>query len=154
MKKVFASVVILTFIWAGAAFAETSIKAEVDKTALTTDEVLTYKVTVISSEKNLPKPQLPEVKGFSVVSQAQSSSLKLAQAQAKSVLSYVFFLLPVEAGDLVIGPASINMGDNIYSTDSFSIKVSRGKNPPKAAPDTRPEPALPESANELPQYNL
>lgn len=148
MKRVIAALIIV-FGLAAAAFAETSIKAEVDKASLTTDNILNYKLTVTSSEKQIPLPQLPDFKGFSIVTQAQSSSINFTKGRAKTVFSFIFILLPVEAGDITIGPASIKVDGNTYSTDAFKIKVSQGQ----VAPDAH-SPAPPMPASGLPQYSL
>lgn len=151
MKRVIV-VLIIVFGLAAAAFAETSMKAEVDKTILTTDNILNYKLTVTSSDKQIPLPQLPDFKGFRIITQAQSSSVNFTNGRAKTVFSFIFILLPVEAGDSVIGAASIKVGGDTYSTDTFKIKVSQGKPLPQAAPDAQPAPRMP--ASDLPQYSL
>lgn len=147
MKKIIAAL-ILVFGLTGIAFAETSIKAGVDKAELTTDNILNYKLTVTSSEKQVPLPQLPDFKGFRIVTQAQSSAINFSNGEAKTIFSFIFILFPVETGELVIGPASIKVAGETYSTDSFKIKASQGK----AAPDTQPAPDMPASG--LPQYSL
>ncbi|MFH1640636.1 MAG: hypothetical protein ABIA66_01595, partial [Candidatus Omnitrophota bacterium] len=55
--------------------AETNIKAEVDKSAITTDETIVYKLTITSSEKNIPQPTFPQFNEFIVLSQAQTSEI-------------------------------------------------------------------------------
>ena len=70
MKKVIILSVIFTSLFIAEAFAQTSIKAEVDKTIVTTDDAITYKLIITSSEENIPKPQLPRFTGFKIISSA------------------------------------------------------------------------------------
>ncbi|MBM3255811.1 MAG: protein BatD [Candidatus Omnitrophica bacterium] len=138
MKKIFLFSMFLVFVFLKAALAQTEIKAEVDKNSLTTDEVLTYKVVVTSSEKELPAPDFPEFRGFEVVSQARSSTVSFVKAGAKSILVYAFILLPIDKGRIEIPPSSIKVKGEEYLSPSFEIEVM---------------PQLPDQANQ-PRVNL
>lgn len=130
------------------AFADTSIKAEIDKTSLTTGEALTYKVTIESSEKNIPRPELPKFNGFIIVSQSQSSSFSFAGDKIKSELSYIYILTPTDAGTFKIEPSVIKLGDKSYPSEEFEIQVKQGKSAPQKKPENRaplPEDLLRES---------
>ena len=128
------------------AYAETSIKAEVDKTSITTDETLTYKIIITSSEKRMPEPQIPKFEGFSVISQAQSSTISFVQAGIKTILVYAFILAPTDKGKFKIRPSTIKIKNKTYSSDAFEIEVTQGKSKPK--PPSEQKPSLPK---ELPQ---
>lgn len=113
-------------IFTSGAFAEiptTSIKAEASKTKITTDDSLTYKIIISSNEKRLPVPGVPKFAGFTVVSQAQSSNLSLAQGELKTTLVYAFVLVPNHIGKFNIPPASIKIGDQVHSSASIEIEV-------------------------------
>lgn len=129
------------------AFAEFSFKAEVDKTSISTDETLNYKLTITSDERNLPQPKFPDFKGFAVVSSMQSSNLSFGASKVKTAVSYVFILAPAEIGKLSISPSQITVGDKDYSTLSFEIEVKQGKAPVQApqAPQGAPQNNLPQS---------
>jgi len=144
--------------------AETTIKAEVDKTEITTDELLTYKLSVASTEKTLPSPKLPSFDGFAVVSQAQSSTVSYQKSGMQSILVFAFILLPKQAGIVTIGPAQITVSGKAYTSESQRIMVKQGvsraqprlKNP---APDRRSTPSgeepFPEDlSSSRPRYNL
>jgi hypothetical protein len=133
-------------------FAETSIKAEVDKTSLTTDDSLTYKITIESTDKKVSDLKLSEFKGFAVISQLQSSSIAFEKGKSRASVVYSFILAPVETGRLFIGPASVSVGRQVYSTDSFEIQVTQGKaKPEKPSP---PEENPPEAGSDMPQFTL
>lgn len=144
MRKIIFIVLLSFFSW-GIAFAETTIKAEVDKKSLTTDADLTYKIVIISSEKEISSPLPPSFVGFNILSQAQSSTVSLVEKEAKSVFVYAFILTPLYAGKFHIGPSAVRAKDKIYSTEAFDIEVRQGEEKPKPL-------SLPESQE--PQYDL
>jgi hypothetical protein len=156
--------IIFIFCAQAAVFADTSIKAEVDKTEITSDELLTYKVTVASTEKNIPSPSIPKFKSFSIVSQAQSSSVSVKQGGMQTVLVFAFILLPKETGKIKIDPAQVTVQGKVYSSQACQIEVKQGvpriqpgkktKIPLPEEPDGQEEPGpeIPESGQ--PQYNI
>jgi hypothetical protein len=154
MKKIIiTAVIILSF--AVRAFADTSIKAEVDKASLTTDDEITYKIIVTSSEKNLPAPQPPEFTGFSILSQAHSSTVSFVSNEVKTILVYAFILAPTQTGKFKIKPASIKIKNQVFSSDAFEVEVTQGKEKPKTPFEQKP--SLPEefpSESKEPQITL
>jgi hypothetical protein len=148
VNKIIVSLVIFVFAFIPLSFAEMSIKAEVDKTRLTTDETLTYKITVTSSKENLPGLQIPKFEGFNVLSTTQSSTMEFVGNSIKAALIYTFVLAPADIGKLKIAASTIKINKQVYSTDTFEIEVTQGKIEPKAPPEEKPslpgEP-LPES---------
>lgn len=138
------------FLFAVGVSAETKILAEVDKSSLNTDETLTYKLIITSSEKKLPAPKLPGFEGFNVISQAQSSTLSFLKSNIKTILVYSFILAPTDTGKLTIEPASIKIEGKTYSADTLEIEVRQGKTEPKPKQKpplpkrTQPEPEQPQ----------
>lgn len=133
--------------FASGVLAETSIKAEVDKLSLTTDDTLTYKLIVISAGKNIPLPVIPKFEGFNVLSQAQSTSISFAKGKAETQLVYVFILLAHSEGKLKIEPGSIKIGKETYSSGQFEIEVKQGK----AKPRIPEQQATPEDKESFPE---
>ena len=123
---------IFIFAFVTVSFAETTIKAEVDKTILTTDDTLTYKIIITSSKRNLLQPDIQKFKGFDVLSSVRSSNISFAKDKIKTFLVYTSILLPTETGKLQIPPASIKVKDKVYLSESFEIEVIQGKNFPLA----------------------
>lgn len=107
--------------------AETSIKAKVDKASITTDEALTYRITIASTERKLPEPKIPEFKGFSLESTARSSSVSFAKNNLNTTLVYAFVLAPADTGKFQIEPSRITVGGRTYSSEAFEIEVKQGK---------------------------
>lgn len=148
MKK---AALITIFTWltfCALAFAETGVKSEVDKMSLSADKFLTYTITVTSTEKLSPKLQLPDFKGFTVVSQGQSSSMSLSTGSVENSIVYAFVLAPQKEGVFTIQPAKVTVGDQEYATDSFEIQVFPAVGSfdlPEIPPsDSQPQRSLPE----------
>jgi hypothetical protein len=144
MKRAIIYNIIFIFLSSALAFAQIHIKAEVDKTSISTGEVLTYKLTIASTEKNTPPPQIPEFKGFNIISQAQSSTISLSGKDTQTIVVYAFILAPQDTGKFQIEPSKINLAGKTYYTDSFEIEVTE--------PLPLPEESIPES--EQPKITL
>jgi len=142
MEKTTLLLVLFVFLFLNTSFAQTDIKAEVDKTTLTTDDTLIYKITITASDNNIPAPQVPKFEGFSVLSTAQSSTMSFVKNNIKNLLVYAFVLAPLDAGKFKIAPTTIKIKDKVYSTDSFEIEVTQGKTKPQLPQEEKP--ALPQ----------
>jgi hypothetical protein len=138
------------------AFAETSIKAEVDKTSITTDETLTYKLTITTSDKRLGEPKIPAFNGFDVVYSAQSSTVSVTQNDIKTSIVYSFILAPADVGKFIIEPSQVKAAGKAYSSQAFEIEVKQGtaapQPPAQKQKPSKPEENIPESKE--PQITL
>ncbi len=135
---------ILFFILAiQVAFAETAIKAEIDKKVITTDETLTYKLIIASTSNTVPQPKIPKFEGFKVISRAQSSTISFVKGGAKTIFVYVFILYPDMKGKLKIGPSQIKIGDTDAASEAFEVEVKQGKR--KIEPQPSKKPSLPQN---------
>jgi len=121
------------------ALAQVTIKAEVNKFKISTDETLTYKLIIVSSEANLAQPQIPKFSGFNILSQSQSTTLSLEKNGLKTSLIYEFILSPVSAGKLKIDPSTIKIANQLLSSEAFEIEVTQGKATPKILPPPESE---------------
>lgn len=124
------------------AFAQDTIKAEVDALKLSLDQQLTYKIIITSSQEDIPQPQLPKFEDFSILSEAQSSTISFVKGTVKSILVYAFILAPRKSGKLKIEPASIKIKNKIYSSNSLEIEVApAGRDSAKSeSQEKRPSP--------------
>lgn len=147
MKKLFI-IFIFYFLFICQSLAQTQIKSEVDKIRISTEEALTYKLTVTSSEKKITQPKFPEFKDFAVIWQAESSKVSFTKEGAKTMLIYTFILAPKNTGRFSIGPAQIKAEGKVYTSEKFEIEVTPGNLKPRALPDEKPptpKKVLPES---------
>ena len=139
-NKAIIPVIFFIFFCVNTASAETMIKAEVDKTSITTDETITYKLSITSTEEKVSAPELPKLEGFRVLSQIKSSSFSLFSKDIKTSLIYTYILAPVEIGMLKIEPSKIKIRGQELLSNSFEIEVKQGMIKPE--PEERP--SLPE----------
>jgi hypothetical protein len=119
-------------------FADTSIKAEVDKTSITTDDILTYKLTIATDERKLPEPELPDFAGFAVIYSARSSTVSFARNSVWTSVSYSYILAPPEAGRFTIEPGRIKARGKVYSSQAFEIEVKQGTSQPQTPQKVEP----------------
>jgi hypothetical protein len=156
MKKNIIAITTLLVLFCGLkAFAETTLTAEVNKLKFTTDETVTYKLSINSTEKNIPRPQIPKFEGFAVISQAQSSTVSWAPSGLKSSLIYSYRLMPKSTGKFKIGPAKMLINGKTYASQEFEVEVTQGKI--KSQPKPEEHPSLPEDMQgdtEEPQVTL
>lgn len=131
MKKIAAALMILAFFFIGSASAQEKIMAEVDKAKASTDDEITYKLNIVSDKNNTSDPQLPDFKGFQVISQAQSTTVSFQKGRPDVLMTYVYILVPIAPGKFTIGPSSVKISGKSYSTRSFDIEVTQGEGPPK-----------------------
>ncbi|MGE5308259.1 MAG: BatD family protein [Deltaproteobacteria bacterium] len=138
----------------GLCFAQTTLKAELDKQKITADETVTYKLTIVSSEGQVPRPEFPDLKAFDVLSQVQSSNITFTGQGMKTMLVYVLVLLPRNEGTLQIPPASLTAGGRKMLSDSFTLQVSPGSGRArKSHPSQAPGRQMPDTGNS-PRYEL
>ncbi len=108
--------------------------ASVDRTALSTDEVLTLEVVLSGSFKTSGQPQLLPLDDFSVVSASQSTQFSIVNSQYSSKVVFTYRLRPLKTGDLAIPAISVQVSGNTYYTNPIAIKVTGGSALPTTAP--------------------
>ncbi len=137
-------------------FAETVLKAEADKTSISTDEVVTYTVSITSTDRSVPVPSLPAFDDFSVLSSVRSSSSTFQKGALKISVVYSFVLAPRKTGTLTIKPVTLAIGKEECVSDTLKIEVKEGSRVP-VSPKSRSDPSLPETdlpESDEPQYIL
>jgi hypothetical protein len=126
---------LIPFLGSGIALAQSPIRAEVDRAALSTDEILTLTVTLnTSSILDSPTPSLPDLQGFQVVDSSVSTQIAIVNADIETQAVYVYRLQPYQAGDLTIGPISVTLDGQAYSTQPMTVQVTQGVTQVPAAP--------------------
>lgn len=152
MKNKLVLSAILIFLFTATAFADTSVKAEVDKLSMAADEGLTYKLVITSSLKKIPQPKLPKFEGFIILSNARTSQISISGGTQKTLVVYVFILAPAKTGKLKIEPSQIKIEGRSYSSAAFEIEVGPGKTKPQQKP---PLPGRePPTKTKEPQFTL
>jgi len=126
----------------GTALAQSPIRAEVDRAGLSADEMLTLTVTLnTSSILDAPAPSLPDLQGFQVVGSSASTQIQIINAEFEAQAVYVYHLQPTQTGDLTIGPISVTLDGQTYSTQPITVHVTQdaGQAPPAPVPPSAPD---------------
>jgi hypothetical protein len=135
MKRLF--LICILFILAAPAQAQEAIEftAEVDRTAVSTDERVTLTLTVSGNYQQLSQPQLPLLSGFNIVSSSQADHFSMINGVVSRQKVFSYQLQPTVPGAFSIDPVAIQVDGAIYQTEPITIQVGQG-----AAPTLRAEP--------------
>lgn len=137
MKKVLFLFLAFSLFCISFVFAEISLRCEVDKESISTDDELAYKLIVSSSEKNIPAAKSPTFQGFSIISQAQSSTVIFGQSNIKTLLVYTYILAPLAPGKFKIEPGTITVKDKTYASQEIEVEVTEAHNHPGRHPEEK-----------------
>lgn len=140
MKKSLFLFLAFSALCTSSAFAEISLRCEVDKKSISTDDQLVYKLIVSSSEKNIPVPEPPVFEGFGILSQAQSSTVIFGKSDIKTLLVYTYILAPLEPGKFEIKPSTLTIKDKTYSSEEIEIEVTQGRGVSHRRPEEKSQP--------------
>jgi hypothetical protein len=154
--KLFSLFLLFFFFSLSIIFAKTVVEAEIDKTKIATDESITYKFTItVDSKDKVLKPTFPKFEGFSILSQAQSSTVSFGNKGTQSMLLYVFILAPLKTGKLEIEPGKVKIEGKEYLSDGFQVEVTPGKTQSQEpGPQIPPQPEEDQLEPESPQITL
>ena len=100
-----------------------TISADTDRQEVTLDGQVTLTITVSGNISNIPKPDIPDLKGFTSYSSGRSQNLSIINGQVSSSVIFTYILVPNSAGDYTVGPFSIDYKGNTYSAGAINIKV-------------------------------
>ena len=117
---------LLATSWATAAV---SVRASVNKTALTLDDELILTITVDGAARNVT-PQLPSLPAFNVYS--RNTSTQIINGHMTTTFDYI--MMPRFPGKVTIDPISITYAGNTYQTNPIQITVYRSATQAKANP--------------------
>ncbi len=116
---------------------DVSVTAEVDRTAISTDDSLTLTLTVAGDFQQLGEPQLPLLTGFNLVGSSRSSQFSMVNGVVSARSVFTYRLQPTGPGEFTIDPISIQVNGSAYQTDPITVQVVQG-----AAPTVTPAPPV------------
>jgi len=133
--------------WAG----DIQFQASVDRTEVELGETLTLTFEIQGAGMSAPKPKLPDLSDFRVVSGPnESSSFQFINGQTSSSKTTSLVLQPLREGTFTIGAAELTYDKKLYRTDPITLTVSiSGAQQPQAPASTAPAPNVPGSDSEL-----
>lgn len=97
------------------------IRATVDATETTVQEPIVLSVTVDGSKR--VEPTLPELADFQVIPRGSSSQVKIVNGRMSSSITYNYLLVPQRTGVLTVGPATVVIDGETYSSRPFQVRV-------------------------------
>lgn len=109
------------------------VTATVDRTNITTDDLLTLTVAVEAAAGDPSQPVLPPLEGFNVLSSSRGTQMTIINGEMSVQTTYQYRLQPIQPGNLVIGPISITVNGNVFNTEPIAVNVSQGTGVPQPA---------------------
>ena len=140
----------VSFAGTSTAQGQEPIVAHVDRSTLSTDEMLNLTVTIHAASMNAPAPSLPNLQGFNVMGTSTSSQISMVNGAVSSRLSYLYRLQPYEAGDLVIESISVTLDGQTFSTEPIVVHVVQGTGASGMAMPAPTQPAQSQSQSSPP----
>ncbi|MEZ4519125.1 MAG: BatD family protein [Chloroflexota bacterium] len=114
-------------LWTGTAMAQGNdvITASVDRTTVTTDDLVTLTVT-IDRGAGASEPTPPALDGFSVLGTSSGTQISIVNGDMSVQMAYTYFLQPMQIGDLIIDPFTTTANGQTYQTDPILVTVTQG----------------------------
>ena len=140
MKKIFLLTILFLFVTSISFAEDISISSNVDKNNIALDEQITLTVTVTGNISNIPKPQIPDLEGFSSYSAGRSQSISIINGQVSSSVTFTYILVPNDVGEYKLGPFTIDYKGSSYSSGPIDVSVTpkstrKAQTPSYASPD-------------------
>ena len=125
--------------------AEITVSSQVDKVKLTTEEPLTFSVTITGPIKRPPRVTVSSFKGFQVITTGQSQQVNIREGQMQLAITLQYLLAPLAAGTYTLGPVVVEHEGKRYETAPIPVEVVGvpGRPAPEApAPETSRRPLM------------
>lgn len=113
-----------------------SISAETDRASLSVNDMLTLSVTVKGNAQGIPKPAMPALTDFEIMSQYNTENISIINMQSSHSVTYQYILRPRKIGTLRIDAVILKYGGMEYRTSPLHIKVTKAS---AAAPTSPPQ---------------
>lgn len=126
-------------------FAQSSdiVTAEVDRRDLTTDDLLTLRVSINQAAAGISEPSLPPLNGFDLIGTSTSMNMTIVNGVQSSEKVFIYTLQPRITGQLVIGPVVVNVNGQDHHTNPISVNVTPGTGRSPAQPAAPSMPSIP-----------
>jgi hypothetical protein len=114
----------------------TPLTAEVDRTSLSTDEILKLTVKVDATKGSISPPQLPLLDGFDVLSSSSGTQITSVNGDMSVFKAYQYLLHPTKDGNLVIAPIIVSIDGVQHATNPIEISVLQGNGQVQSPPQS------------------
>ncbi len=97
------------------------ISATVDRAEATLEDRIVLTITIEGSQR--ARPELPELPDFDVLPGGQSTQMSIVNGRASSSVRHSYFLVPKRSGTFTIGPASVELDDQVFVSQPISVRI-------------------------------
>jgi hypothetical protein len=123
--------------------APVEVTADVDRSVVSTGDLVALTVTVAGDFQQVDEPELPLLSGLQVQSTARSSQFSMVNGVVTSRQTFTYRLAPTAPGSHTIDPITVKVDGITYLTDAITIEVTPGTAPAPASAPSAGEPAGP-----------
>lgn len=134
-KKIVIAIVTLFLIglFALPAMAQSPVRAEVDRTDITSDDVLILNI-IVENATSIGEPQFEPMDGFAAQGRSSSTQLSIINGVSSRQTVYQYSLIPTQLGMLTVPAAHVTVDGNAYVTDPIQVNVTQGNGQPTGNP--------------------
>ena len=100
-----------------------TIKLEIDREKITINDALNLRITLTGPYQKLPAPDLGRLRDFDIERQNQSQKLSIINGVMQASTVFNLVLLPKRTGTFELGPASVQVDDMTYTSNSATVIV-------------------------------
>lgn len=123
MKKIFSFLTLLFLTTC--TFAQVTINAQVDKTAIDVNDNIYLTVTVSAPSTNISVTEMPSLPNFNIYSSGESRNVSMGNGKVNITMKFNYILSPRFSGKSTVGAFVINVDGKTYTTAPIEVEVSR-----------------------------
>jgi hypothetical protein len=102
------------------------VTAQIDRTAITTDESLRLTVSIDDAAGKATQIIMPPLDAFQVLGSSSGQQISIVNGRTSRHSTYQYQLQPMQTGQLTIGTISIEINGGLYTTAPIVITVTQG----------------------------
>jgi len=102
------------------------VTAQVDRTAITTDESLRLTVSIDDAAGKATQIIMPPLDAFQVLGSSSGQQISIVNGRTSRHSTYQYQLQPMQTGQLTIGTISVEINGGLYTTAPIVITVTQG----------------------------
>lgn len=107
--------------------AQSPVTAEVDRTAPSTDDLVTLVVSIDSNAGTVDgEPMLPTLTGIDVLGMSSGRQISIVNGDMRVSTMFQYTLHPTQPGTLVIDPIAVQVDGQVYQTQPITLNVTQG----------------------------
>lgn len=109
------------------------ITATVNRPEAAVEDQILLTVTVEGSRS--ARPELPDLSAFDVFSRGQSTQMSFVNGRVTSSVSYNYVLVPKQPGSFTIGPATVELDGEEFSSEPIQVRIVGASERPQETQD-------------------